>query len=33
MGGETEEFAEMEAFQFNVDGRGLSLYFNLLEGI
>lgn len=33
MGGETEEFAEMDAFQFNIDGRGLSLYFNLIEGI
>jgi hypothetical protein len=32
-GGETGDEAEMGAFAFNIDGRGISVYLNVLEGI
>ncbi len=32
LGGEEGELAEMSPFQFNIDGRGMTFYFNLLQG-
>ncbi len=31
-GGEEGELAEMSPFEFNIDGRGMTFYFNLLQG-
>ena len=32
LGGEEGELAEMSPFEFNIDGRGMTFYFNLLQG-